>query len=340
MNACLNDWKIRTSQLPVRLILLTLSTILAAMTCTNTRAAEPEYNNWYQVEIIIFALESPPATDENWPLKSLTYPANMIGVAPYDNTQRSPYTMRQLEQVLAHDQLLPDADSIPEDVEPTTSYLFESRSRFKVPVPDKGLDADPVDENLVPAETPDNEPEDTDSTVESVLDLEALFVDEKPQAFRTVARKARDLNGLARSINRSSLYRLILHQAWRQPLSSEDQANPVLIQAGKHYDDVYEIDGTIAVSRARYLHVATDLWYTEFTSRFGQQPLPMTLDVSPQIAKKYPQVIAWESQRGNYLPIHSHILKQSRRMRSSTLHYLDHPYFGLLVRVKGYDPES
>jgi hypothetical protein len=36
------------------------------------------------------------------------------------------------------------------------------------------------------------------------------------------------------------------------------------------------------------------------------------------------------------LPAFSYQLQHSRRMRSATLHYIDHPRFGLLVQINDY----
>jgi hypothetical protein len=35
--------------------------------------------------------------------------------------------------------------------------------------------------------------------------------------------------------------------------------------------------------------------------------------------------------------VHAHQLQQSRRMRSSTLHFIDHPQFGILVKIERFD---
>jgi len=71
-----------------------------------------------------------------------------------------------------------------------------------------------------------------------------------------------------------------------------------------------EIDGTITVSRARYLHLWADLTYTTRIAT-ADNPTP-TL------------------QRFR--------MKQHRRMRSGEIHYLDHPMFGVVVLATPYEP--
>ena len=142
------------------------------------------------------------------------------------------------------------------------------------------------------------------------------------------------------------MYTLLYHNSWLQPVLTEDKAIPVLIQGGKRYDSNYELDGTITISRSRFLHITTDLWFTRFSpliedslqddslSSRLMSPLDGRLAISPELRNNYPEVADWLSNRSQYIPVHSHHLEQSRRMRSSTLHFIDHPQFGVLVRIE------
>ena len=55
---------------------------------------------------------------------------------------------------------------------------------------------------------------------------------------------------------------------------------------------------------------------------------------------RYKDLVAIENQRGQYFVAATHRMIQARRMRSSELHYLDHPLFGVIVRINRYDPEQ
>lgn len=76
-----------------------------------------------------------------------------------------------------------------------------------------------------------------------------------------------------------------------------------------------EINGTLLLSRARYLHVWADLVFTE--------PLDQVPGADPSTP---PATLAHFR------------MQQHRRMRSGELHYLDHPLFGLLIQVTPYTP--
>ncbi len=99
------------------------------------------------------------------------------------------------------------------------------------------------------------------------------------------------LSGIWSALKRSSAYRPLRHLAWVQPGRSAKRAPVVAI--GDNAED--EIQGTVKVSLARFLHLDLNL-----VLRDGDQ--------------KYQ-------------------LQQSRRMRSNELHYIDHPMFGVIVII-------
>ena len=200
-----------------------------------------------------------------------------------------------------------------------TSFLFESRRRF------------PRQATQQPTEV------DVNGETQAPVDFEALFATTETPVFKELPKSERLLNNLAGSIRRSSLYRILTHQSWVQPIGSETTS--ILLQAGKHHDETFELDGTINLSRSRYLHVNTNLWFTEFAPLFQIESTAANL-LSPKQRAEHPQVAQWEATKGQYIPIHAHPLQQSRRMRSSTLHYIDHPHFGVLVKIDNFKQDQ
>lgn len=325
--------------------------ILLLMLPLSSAMAAEKYDDWYQIEIIVFKQKQVQKSDETWPFTTLQYPANMVDISPLDLEDLSPQTLGQLQDILAYENLVftDEGDlSAPQVTLPADNYMFKSRSRRAPTKPSTAVlvnetkeaeyRIDPSNQNLTINQGDNNKNPEQKDNVEPV----ELFNLDLPQAFKALARNKHQLNGVSRSINRSSLYELLLHQAWLQPVTSESTSKPVLLQLGSHYDDNFEIDGTIKLSRSRFLHIDTDLWFTEFTPRYQQASIPLTLDLPPKAAIKYRDIVNWESNRGNYLPVHSHRLMHSRRMRRSTLHFIDHPRFGILVQVEkfNYDPEQ
>ncbi len=91
--------------------------------------------------------------------------------------------------------------------------------------------------------------------------------------------------------------------------------------------------GTITLSVERYLHLASDLIYRQPVTQHTAVPIP-DLDLwydRPYATLHEPQGPAyqldtWQAMRGFRL-------KESRRMRSTEIHYLDNPFMGLVVVI-------
>jgi hypothetical protein len=310
---------------------ISLAALLLGLSISSTSPAfGADYSDWYQVEVVIFANKTPAKTDEIWPVIPLNYPEEMVSIAP----QAPPFSVEQVRQLEGYFALFNngsnepfDANSDQPQIIDSNEFLFQSRSRLQVPVEIK-VDTPGIDDRL------------TDDRLDIEIDYESLFQSDAPQAFTALPEERRILNSQARSIRRSSLYKTLVHQSWLQPIAPDKDSFPILIQAGAHFDDMYELDGTITISRSRFLHVNTDLWYTEFTPLYQQGEAPGSTAanlLAPELRDKYPEVADWESTKGQYLKVHSHPLRQSRRMRSSTLHFIDHPRFGILVKIEGFN---
>lgn len=290
---------------------------------------EDYYEDWYRVEVVVFAHQRPPAGDEVWTLAEPAYPADMVAISPARDEDIKPHTLGQLEDLMAYEQLMADAGGNQTETVAAEEFMFEDKSRFS---------RDPLlAESARPTATMDAEP---DETGVPVL-LDDLFRGDFPDAFRDVTHENPQLSRIAGSLRRSTNYRLLEHLAWRQPL--DESGFPVLIQGGERYNDVYELDGTITVSRSRFLHAQVNLWFTEFapmrpSRRFGRANRDVP-DVDQAMLDRYPELVAWAEQRDTRAPIHTHLLSQSRRMRSDTVHFIDHPFFGVVIKVTEFTYE-
>lgn len=327
--------------------LITRILLLAALATPGISSAETEtplYDDWYQVEIIVFALRNTQPTDESWPLREAKYPGDMVSVSPIDAASIRPNNLDQLRILLANPTPGIDGES-GGAAEPASSFLFENRSRAsrarlldRLPGPAE-TGAVPGSEDGTEIAAPGSDEEFVSNT--SDIDLDEIMTEALPKAFRELPGDQRVLASIAGSINRSSRYRLLLHTAWLQPARSGGGSWPVLIEAGNRYDDTFEVDGTLTVSRSRFLHVDANLWFTEFTRKFEQGPVsPLATGLSAEMQRRYPDLVEAERDRGQFIAVRSHPMRLSRRMRSSTLHYLDNPFFGVFIQIEAfsYDP--
>lgn len=112
------------------------------------------------------------------------------------------------------------------------------------------------------------------------------------------------LGGKKRRLANQDDIKVLFHEAWQMPVYGKNRKRtlPIRIQGGQRINNRYELDGTITVSVARYLHVDTNLFLSKF----------QTVEGEPQVSQVIP-------------------MQQSRRMRSKELHYIDHPKFGILI---------
>jgi peptidoglycan-binding protein CsiV len=134
------------------------------------------------------------------------------------------------------------------------------------------------------------------------------------------------LNEDVKSINRQRTLRPLIHKRWRQPVPARDAPQPIYItlpidqRSPATITGYPRIEGFIDVTVSRYLHFATTLWYHADT--LGEDPIMTPFNptyesrLDPMASEPYMQ------------------LKESRRLRSGDLHYLDHPKMGILVIVE------
>lgn len=188
-------------------------------------------------------------------------------------------------------------------------------------------------------------------------------------AFLPLPKDLRNMDRFANAMNRSGQYRVLFHEAWRQPVTALEDSPALLIQGGDAFDDHSELEGSITLSVSRYLHLHTRLWFTDFEPNYGQPPgawpeLPRRPN-APQSEIGQPAEESWstpswgdewQNTTGNawdtslnttsslpdflgddYVPRRIVTMNQQRRMRSEELHYLDHPVIGLLIRVIPYE---
>ena len=111
----------------------------------------------------------------------------------------------------------------------------------------------------------------------------------------------------SRKIAQKNNYKVLLNIAWQQEIPVTRHGKPIHISGDK-------IDGTITINRDRYFDIKTNLILTE--------PISYLNTISP----------------GNYSDIPnneftSFQMKQTRRMRSNELNYIDQPLFGMLIKI-------
>lgn len=182
-----------------------------------------------------------------------------------------------------------------------------------------------------------------------------------------------DFNGpLAASLkklNRSSAYRVLKAKRWRQGLLPHKQAPFIIFKGGDSVEGHTELQGSLQFSVERYLHMTTNLWFTQFGSAqdsANTMPLTTTPEQQDPLIESAPSWLlpalpeekiadtilddtiasissdndndnAYEEEQFDVelqTPIRRIVtLRQTRRLRSTETHYIDHPLMGILVHI-------
>jgi Peptidoglycan-binding protein, CsiV len=218
---------------------------------------------------------------------------------------------------------------------------LKTPQKFKAP---ENVDSEnsPGETVIKSADTPKNSSIATDLTVEP---------------YYLLPREDNELNPNARALKRDKRYRVLFHQSWRQPVVDIDNAPSLLISGGDSFSNHHELEGSITISVARYLHLHTNLWFSEFTRNYGQEQgqwpaLPIRPDLRQVESQEWSTSLegndAWSNFNGPesefekilnqpYVLDRVVLVKQKRRMRSGELHFIDHPLLGLLIKVTPYE---
>lgn len=156
--------------------------------------------------------------------------------------------------------------------------------------------------------------------------------------FKPIKSSTYQLQDEAKALTEHEDYRVIYHRSWRQPGMNKDDAISVQIERNiprlpyvsvvnqedleetSNYDRIINqrlpkmnnLKGLINIRLSRYLHIETDLQYTQHIILKNKEESDPSFDeIKPQVYQ----------------------LKQKRKMRSKELHYLDNPKLGLLVYI-------
>lgn len=139
------------------------------------------------------------------------------------------------------------------------------------------------------------------------------------------------LRTTATRMRRSGDYAVLHHGKWLQTVPPRDSATPLLIQLGALVPDAtFEVEGSVSVTLGRFLHFATQVWLRK---------APPDTQAAPGLASENEPAGKADSGSahtdGSSVDTADYVLlSESRRMRPGELHYLDHPWLGILVRIE------
>jgi hypothetical protein len=311
MTRCLN----RCAVLAATMLLLAAAPVSAQT--SSPAAAKPRLEQaWFKVEFILFERTETGATAGNEDLVSVkprAFPRHAVGLAQADGERIEHFRLTPAQiEALALPEPRPDFDEL-------LSALFAAAP--ETTAEDAASEAAPdVDDaaDVVPGIAPDVDAgspaltTETDPLVAAARAHEAAvraFEAELVQrAYLPLPAGEFVLTRERAVLTANRDYAVVAHQAWLQPVPPREAPLPLLLQAGQRHGDHWTYEGTLAITLGRFLHVHANLWRTHETDELGAG--------NSRLA-----AVSYER------------LEEQRRVRSAEIHHLDHPHFGVLIRI-------
>lgn len=271
----------------------------------------------YRVEVVVFSRTTPDAgAEEAWPMpRGLAYPERWRILDAEPEAEPAPVeaaTDTGTEDTPTAPASSPQSDATEQGAETPGAAQAETGQS------ETGQDGTA-------------EPEATDSRV---------WVSLPQEQWRLADSAAR--------LHRTPGLTVLLHQAWLQPALPAAKAPALVVEGGEAFGDHRELEGYLTLIKERYLHLEAELWLSRF--RFGSG-MDATL-FSPLPTPPHRRATAggimeeWFGTQGasgfesSYVPSQIFVLRQSRRLETDQLYYLDHPLMGILVEVQPIESEE
>ena len=299
-------------------------------------AQEEEKERWYRVELLIFSHESSAASgSEQWdPTPSLAYPdQGRFLIDP---------------QGVAGNLALYDATS-------TVDALGHQTLTIAPPPAEDEAEAKPLTE---PEPEPITQANEQEQPAEAVLAT-------TPSPFIQRPHSELEFRGKAAYMQRTGRYQTLFHETWVQPMVEQGRTLPIIIDRSGDTETWPRLQGSVKLYLSRYLHLETNLWLNTSGSYLPQGwdmpaaplgPKSLTIiyppepELDPELeAELEPEAI----DTGFFTPLeeqtaeqeilepegpiypwrHAIALQQKRKMRSTEVHYIDHPMLGVVVKT-------
>ncbi|MDQ7049335.1 MAG: CsiV family protein [Enterobacterales bacterium] len=194
------------------IVFATLSQFSIAAESNDT--GQPEAPRWFEVEVILFKLTSDAGlTNESWDKEvQLEMPQQLIDfLQPYEIPEDNVLQPQQQDNS-------------------QQSGNDENQTQVLINPMDTAIEGSSNNSSQNPLLTDANNPE------------QAQGFEEIP--FQPLDESRFQLNKEAQSIEKNSRYHLVTHVAWRQPVFSRSQSQPVRLAGGIDYHDTFDYEGS------------------------------------------------------------------------------------------------
>jgi hypothetical protein len=207
----------------------------------------------------------------------------------------------------------------------------------------------------------------SEEAIDTAVDAGAnSMIDLAKAGFYQLPSSEQSLGPQAQKLARDSRYQLLFHQAWRQEIGSQKNAKSILIYGGETFGEHQQLEGSIRLSVATYLKIQTNLWLSAFDINVGQEQtnnwpaiplrpnraavsnasLALDADFTHALTAENNQwkqlddsnfdAATSSEEKDAYITREIILVREERDMRSTEVHYLDHPVVGIIIKIIPY----
>ena len=170
--------------------------------------------------------------------------------------------------------------------------------------------------------------EDSDSSIsedETPRNIEVIpTLEIKKSVFEIDSAREFSLSAEVSKIARSRDFRVISTKSWFQNIKSKDLAELIFIDSD--FFKGTRIFGFFQLYKERFLHFNTKLYLSELDPLFIQDERLM---VGKNVFNEEKELNVYEEKNQKVL----YEVEHSKKFRSGELHYVDHPKFGMLIKL-------
>lgn len=198
----------------------------------------------------------------------------------------------------------------------------------------------------------------TGRVVEPAAELPAKMLVEDPDGnqlttLQLVSQNEMHLGQAARRLVNSGRYKVLMTAAWYQSFPPDYDGEPMQVAVGDWLEAAghREIEGVITIDRQRFLHVQVELNHWLPLPGAEPMPAPAAEPANGDAPNDQPQSVADMATGGDMAPSDDALtslqpeeaepkaelltwIRETRRMRSEEIHFLDSPTIGVLVFFK------
>lgn len=184
-----------------------------------------------------------------------------------------------------------------------------------------------------------------------------------PRPYVLLADTYKEFQGKTAQLQQGGRHSVLFHQSWVQPMNQEADSLPIVLDRSGDEQQWPRLQGTVKLYLTRYLQLETNLWLNtagEYFPGSWQMPAPpfgpasliieeeAPIDIAAAVEQILPEqelqpaelvaetevaLAPIEESPPVYPYRHAVLLDQTRRMRSTEVHYIDHPMLGVIVKL-------